>query len=74
MDPRLLVSHLLFWIGDLWSKTFLFQTYGYGYGVYTTLMEWSLKLDDKGKIWKRPETPLVRRSKARKLKRIARKG
>lgn len=70
---RYWVSLLCYHLGDIWSKTHLFQWYGYGYGAYTTLMEWSLKLDDEGKIWKKPEPEVIRKSRARRAKKLNRR-
>ena len=72
-DGRYLVSLLAFTVGDLWSKTHLFQTYGIGYGAYTKLMEWSLQLDDKHIIWKRPDTEVVRKSRRRRALKLNKK-
>ena len=63
---RYWVSLLCYHLGDLWSKTDLFRSYGIGYGLYTRLMELSLALDDKQKIWKKPDTQAVARSRRRK--------
>lgn len=65
-DARYLISLVTFTVGDLWSKTPWFQVFGYGYNTYSWLMETSVRFDDKGEIWKRPDTEVVRKSRRRK--------
>jgi len=73
-DSRYLISHLAFTVGDLWSKTPLFQTYGIGYNTYSWLMETSLRFDDRGEIWKRPDTEVVRKSRRRRALKLNKKS
>jgi hypothetical protein len=47
---RLALSWVLYWLGDIISRTIL--RLGIGYGLYKTLMLWSLELDDKFDVWK----------------------
>jgi hypothetical protein len=47
---RLALSWVLYWLGDVISRTIL--RLGIGYGLYKTLMLWSLELDDKFDVWK----------------------
>ena len=47
---KLALSWLLYWLGDVISRTIL--RHGYGYGLYKTLMLWSVELDDKFDVWK----------------------
>lgn len=44
------LSWILYYLGDIISRTIL--RYGYGYGLYKTLMLWSVDLDDKFNVWK----------------------
>tara|TARA_R110002126_G_scaffold69902_9_gene176274 strand:- start:2280 stop:2456 length:177 start_codon:yes stop_codon:yes gene_type:complete len=44
------LSWILYYLGDMISRTIL--RYGYGYGLYKTLMLWSVDLDDKFDVWK----------------------
>jgi hypothetical protein len=47
---KLALSWLLYFLGDIISRTLL-RT-GLGYGLYKTLMLWSVELDDKFDVWK----------------------
>lgn len=47
---KLALSWVLYWLGDVISRTIL--RLGLGYGLYKTLMLWSLELDDKFDVWK----------------------
>ena len=47
---KLALSWVLYWLGDVISRTIL--RLGIGYGLYKTLMLWSVELDEHGKIWK----------------------
>jgi len=47
---KLVLSWLLYFLGDIISRTLL-RT-GLGYGLYKTLMLWSVELDDKFNVWK----------------------
>ena len=47
---KLALSWVLYWLGDVISRTILRQ--GIGYGLYKTLMLWSVELDDKFDVWK----------------------
>ena len=44
------LSWILYYLGDMISRTIL--RYGYGYGLYKTLMLWSVDLDDNFDVWK----------------------
>ena len=44
------LSKLFYFLGDIISRTLL-RT-GLGYGLYKTLMLWSVELDDKFDVWK----------------------
>ena len=54
------LSWILYYLGDIISRTIL--RYGYGYGLYKTLMLWSVDLDDKFNVWKEVK-PSVRGKK-----------
>ena len=58
---RLVLSYILYLIGDIISRTTMRLFNGFGYGLYSKLMLWSVDLDIKGKIWKP-----VKKSKKRK--------
>jgi len=47
---KLALSWVLYWLGDVVSRTIL--RLGIGYGLYKTLMLWSVELDDKFNVWK----------------------
>jgi hypothetical protein len=47
---KLALSWLLYFLGDIISRTLLRM--GLGYGLYKTLMLWSVELDDKFDVWK----------------------
>jgi len=47
---KLALSWVLYWLGDVISSTIL--RLGIGYGLYKTLMLWSVELDDKFDVWK----------------------
>jgi hypothetical protein len=47
---KLALSWVLYWLGDVISRTIL--RLGIGYGLYKTLMLWSVDLDDKFNVWK----------------------
>lgn len=47
---KLALSWVLYWLGDVISRTIL--RLGIGYGLYKTLMLWSVDLDDKFDVWK----------------------
>jgi hypothetical protein len=47
---KLALSLVLYWLGDVISRTIL--RLGIGYGLYKTLMLWSVDLDDKFDVWK----------------------
>ena len=47
---KLALSWVMYWLGDIISRTIL--RLGIGYGLYKTLMLWSVGLDDKFDVWK----------------------
>jgi len=47
---KLALSWVLYWLGDVISRTIL--RLGIGYGLYKTLMLWSVELDDGFDVWK----------------------
>jgi hypothetical protein len=49
---RLLLSYILYYIGDVISMTTMAFGNGYGFKVYNKVMLWSVDLDTQGKIWK----------------------
>ena len=64
---RLVLSYILYIVGDIISRTFMFYGNGYGFKVYNRVMLWSVDLDNEGKIWKYVE-PKKKRKKKRKKK------
>jgi len=44
------LSWVLYYLGDIISRTIL--RHGYGYGLYKTLMLWSVDLDEGFDVWK----------------------
>lgn len=49
---KLLLSKILYHIGDILSLTTMRWGDGYGWKVYNKVMLWSVDLDQNGKIWK----------------------
>jgi len=49
---RLLLSKILYYIGDIISRTTMEWGDGYGFKVYNKIMLWSVDLDINGKVWK----------------------
>ncbi len=49
---KLLLSRILYVIGDCISITIMRWGDGYGYPLYNKLMLWSVDLDTHGKVWK----------------------
>ena len=47
---KLALSWVMYWLGDVISRTIL--RLGICYGLYKTLMLWSVQLDDKFDVWK----------------------
>jgi len=58
---KLALSLVLYWLGDVISRTIL--RLGIGYGLYKTLMLWSLELDDKFDVWKEVKPRKKRRKR-----------
>jgi len=56
---KLALSWVLYWLGDVISRTIL--RLGIGYGLYKTLMLWSLELDDKFNVWKEVKPKMRKR-------------
>lgn len=52
---KLFLSHVLYHVGDVISRTTM--RYGYGYPVYNRIMLWSVDLDPQGKLWKKVKPP-----------------
>jgi len=49
---KLLLSKILYHIGDIISLTIMRFGDGYGWSIYNKIMLWSVDLDQNGKIWK----------------------
>ena len=49
---NLLLSKILYHIGDIISLTTMRWGDGYGWKVYNKIMLWSVDLDQNGKVWK----------------------
>jgi hypothetical protein len=47
---KLILSYILYIIGDIISKTFI--SYPFGFKLYNKIMLCSVDLDNKGRIWK----------------------
>lgn len=50
------LSLILYYIGDIISRTSMQFGNGFGYSIYRKLMLWSCDLDKEGKIWKYVKT------------------
>jgi hypothetical protein len=52
---KLILSKILYFIGDLISKLFYYKFFckfsGFLYPIYSKLMIWSSDLDKEGKVW-----------------------
>jgi len=64
---KLLLSYILYFIGDIISRTLMF--WGYGFKIYNKVMLWSVDLDNQGKIWKRVK-PKRKKKNVKKNSRI----
>ena len=69
---RLVLSYILYIIGDIISRTFMFYGNGYGFKVYNKVMLWSVALDTKGKIWKYVEPKKKNKRKKKNVKKNSR--
>lgn len=49
---RLFSVYLLYYIGDIISRTTMRWFNGLGYSIYSKVMMWSVNLDTEHKIWK----------------------
>lgn len=53
---RLILSRLLYYIGDFISRLFYWHLFrllsGFLYPIYNKVMIWSMDLDKDGKVWK----------------------
>jgi hypothetical protein len=58
---RLILSYILYFIGDIISRTFMFSQYGFK--IYNKIMLWSVDLDHDGKIWKHVQPKKTRKKK-----------
>lgn len=58
---KLVISYILYIIGDIISRTTMQWFNGFGYGIYSRVMTWSVDLDTENQIWK-----LVKNKKKRK--------
>ena len=59
---KLLLSKILYYIGDILSLTIMRLGKGYGWRLYNKIMLCSVDLDKNGKIWKFVE-PKKRKNK-----------
>lgn len=58
---KITLSYILYFIGDIISRTLMF--WGYGFKLYNRIMLWSVDLDTQGKIWKHVEPKKKRKKK-----------
>lgn len=49
---KLILSKILYYIGDLISKLFYYDCFSFLYPLYSKIMNLSSDLDKDGKIWK----------------------
>ena len=52
------IVNTLYWMGDIISRTYVFNQFGWGYNTYSKLMQKSLKLQEKWNLpepWQEPE-------------------
>jgi hypothetical protein len=45
-----------YWIGDLISRTFM--RFGWGYSIYSKVMNWSFEFDKDESVWKKVKNDL----------------
>ena len=69
---RLILSYILYIIGDVISRTLMFYGNGYGFKAYNKVMLWSVDLDTKGKIWKYVEPKKKNKRKKKNVKKNSR--
>lgn len=50
---KYIFSLIFYYIGDIISRTTMQIFNGFGYGVYSSVMNLSVSLDEKNKIWKK---------------------
>jgi hypothetical protein len=53
MEIKLFYSKVLYFIGDLISRTIMRLGDGYGYPIYNKIMLWSVNLDKHSRVWKK---------------------
>lgn len=58
---KYILSYILYFIGDLISRTTMRLGNGFGYSIYQRVMSWSVNLDDNYKIWKPVKTKKQRK-------------
>jgi len=63
---RLILSYILYFIGDIISRTFMVWGDGYGFNIYNKIMLMSVDLDNEGKIWKYVEPKKKRKKNVKK--------
>lgn len=49
---KYLLSLTLYYVGDIISRTTMQWFNGFGYSIYSKLMNWSVDLDENDKVWK----------------------
>ena len=69
---RLALSYILYIVGDIISRTFMFYGNGYGFKVYNRVMLWSVDLDTNGKIWKYVKPKKKNKRKKKNVKKNSR--
>jgi hypothetical protein len=60
---KLLLSKILYTIGDIISRTTMVWGNGYGFNAYNKIMLMSVDLDNEGKIWKHVKPKNKRKKK-----------
>lgn len=50
------IAWTFYWIGDLISRTFM--RFGWGYSIYSKVMNWSLEFDKDESVWKKVKNDL----------------
>lgn len=58
---KLVASYILYYIGDIISRTLMTWGNGFGYSAYSKIMNLSVDLDVNYKIWKKVKNKKVRR-------------
>lgn len=60
---KFLLSYIFYTLGDIISRTTMQWFNGFGYSIYSKFMNWSVYLDEQGKIWKPVKNKKINKTK-----------